>query len=88
MVKLIRDKRTGTYYTMDLHYMIEKGSVGWNVNEWDERGWYKYSFSCDTLNEVKESLQQMKMAATSDPRLFRESQYGREPEEVSTWTRE
>lgn len=56
MVKLIRDKRTGTYYTTDLHYMIEKGCVGWNVNEWDERGWYKYSFSCDTLNEVKESL--------------------------------
>ena len=56
MVKLIRDKRTGTYYTTDLHYMIEKGPVGWNVSEWDERGWYKYSFSCDTLNEVIESL--------------------------------
>ena len=56
MVKLIRDKRTGTYYTTDLHYMIEKGSVGWNVSEWDERGWYTYSFSCDTQNEVKESL--------------------------------
>lgn len=56
MVKLIRDKRTGTYYTEDRQYMIEKGSVGWNVSEWDERGWYNYSFSCDTLQEVKESL--------------------------------
>ena len=28
------------------------------------------------------------MSATSDPRLFRQSQYEREPEEVSTWTRQ
>ena len=56
MVKLIRDKDTGDYYTEDGHYFIEKGIVGWNVNEWDERGWYRYSFSCDTLKEVKESL--------------------------------
>lgn len=56
MVKLIRDKDTGDYYTEDGHYFIEKGVVGWNVNEWDERGWYRYSFSCDTLKEVKESI--------------------------------
>ena len=39
MVKLIRDKRTGTYYTMDLHYMIEKGSVaGMSANGTKEAG--------------------------------------------------
>lgn len=56
MIKLIREKRTGTYYTEDKQYMIERGTIGWNVNELDPRGWYKYSFSCDTLKEVKESL--------------------------------
>lgn len=56
MKKLIRDKRTGNYYTEDKKYEIEKGITGWNVNEWDERGWYRYSFTCMTLKEVKESL--------------------------------
>lgn len=56
MTKLIRDKRTGDYYTEDRMFKIEKGSVGWNVREWDERGWYTYSFTCPTLKEVKESI--------------------------------
>ena len=63
MTKLIRDKRTGDYYTEDKQYHIEKGTIGWNVNELDELfksltgvDVYKYSFSCDTLKEVRESL--------------------------------
>lgn len=56
MIKLKRDKKTGDYYTEDRKYHIERGFIGWNVNEWDVRGWYKYSFSCETLKEVKESL--------------------------------
>lgn len=63
MTKLIRDKRTGDYYTEDRQYHIEKGTVGWNVNERDEliktltgKELYRYSFSCDTLKEVRESL--------------------------------
>lgn len=63
MKKLIRDKRTGDYYTEDKQYHIEKGCIGWNVNERDElfkantgKDIYKYSFTCNTLKEVKESL--------------------------------
>lgn len=63
MTKLIRDKNTGDYYTPDKKYHIEKGTTGWNVNEIDERltnlcneNIYKYSFTCETLKEVKESL--------------------------------
>ena len=35
MIKLIRDKKTGDYYTEDGKYQIEKGYIGWNVNEKD-----------------------------------------------------
>ena len=63
MKKLIRDKRTGDYYTEDRHFHIEKGSDGWNVNELNEdrsKRWgcevYDYSFSCETLREVRASL--------------------------------
>ena len=56
MTKLIREKITGNYYTEDRKYQIEKGILGWNVNEWDSRGWYTYSFTCETLKEVRESL--------------------------------
>lgn len=63
MTKLVRDKRTGDYYTEDKQYHIEKGSVGWNVNELDELfklkhgiDVYRYSFTCETLKEVRESL--------------------------------
>lgn len=59
MTHLTRDKRTGDYYTPDRKYFIEKGTAGWNVYEsTTEYGVkiYKYSFSCDTLREVKESL--------------------------------
>lgn len=63
MAKLIRDKRTGDYYTEDRKFHIEKGTVGWNVNELNEfftsrynKNFYEYSFSCDTLKEVRESL--------------------------------
>ena len=44
MKKLIRDKRTGDYYTEDKQYQIEKGTIGWNVNELNSRGFYRYSF--------------------------------------------
>ena len=56
MVKLIRIEETGDYYTEDGKNKIEKGKVGWNVNEWDNRGWYSYSFTCPTLKVVRESL--------------------------------
>lgn len=56
MIKLVRCCKTGDYYTDDRIYKIEKGINGWNVNEWDKRGWYSYSFTCTTLKEVKESL--------------------------------
>lgn len=56
MKVLIRDNKTGDYYTPDRKYKIEKGSVGWNVSELDPRGWYNYSFSCMTLKEVRDSL--------------------------------
>lgn len=63
MAKLIRDKRTGIYYTEDKKYEITKGSIGWNVSELDEFfkahrniDIYRYSFTCNTLKEVKESL--------------------------------
>lgn len=59
MAKLIRDKRTGDYYSEDKRFMVEKGTVGWNVYELaDMGGWerYKYSFSTATLKEAKESI--------------------------------
>lgn len=63
MAKLIRDKKTGDYYTKNKQYMIEKGTIGWNVCEKNEYlssitgiDCYRYSFSCDTLKEVRESL--------------------------------
>ena len=59
MTHLTRDKRTGDYYTPDRKYFIEKGTVGWNVYESTTRYGveiYEYSFSCDTLREVRESL--------------------------------
>lgn len=59
-MKLVRDKVTGDYYTEDRRYQIEKGFTGWNVNEIDTRFLpvevYRYSFSCETLSEVRESL--------------------------------
>ena len=48
-----------TYYTKDFKYEVEKGTVGWNVNIFRKYVWgttYEYSFSCDTLAEVRESL--------------------------------
>ena len=63
MKKLNRDKRTGDYYSNDKRYFIEKGAIGWNVSELNEvrskaygYGVYEYSFSCETLREVRESI--------------------------------
>lgn len=63
MAKLTRDKRTGDYYSIDKKFFIEKGTIGWNVSELNEKetkayGYdvYEYSFSCDTLKEVRESI--------------------------------
>jgi hypothetical protein len=63
MAKLNRDKRTGDYYSTDRKYFIEKGTSGWNVSELNEArskayGYdvYEYSFSCETLREVRESI--------------------------------
>ena len=63
MQKLNRDKKTGDYYSIDRKYFIEKGTIGWNVSELNEArsnvyGYdvYEYSFSCETLREVRESI--------------------------------
>ena len=63
MAKLNRDKRTGNYYSTDRKYFIEKGTIGWNVFEIHEAhskacgcDIYEYSFSCETLREVRESI--------------------------------
>lgn len=62
MTKLIKTNREGktipqTYYTPDYRFEVEKGTIGWNVNELDARfGCYRYAFSCDTLKEARESL--------------------------------
>jgi hypothetical protein len=59
--RLIRKNPEGrvipqTYYTSDYLYEVEKGTVGWNVNRKGRYGYYEYSFSCETLAEVRESL--------------------------------
>ena len=63
MTKLIRNKKTGDYYSIDKKFFIEKGTIGWNVSELNEYrskkfGYdvYEYSFSCETLREVRESI--------------------------------
>lgn len=45
-----------TYYSPDRRFHIEKGTAGWNVQQGNERGFYCYSFSCNTLKEVRDSL--------------------------------
>lgn len=67
MIHLTRDKRTGNYYTLDNKFMIDRGTVGWNVHILNSETYefcgltfgptYEYSFSCDTLREVRESLE-------------------------------
>ena len=67
MIHLTRDKRTGDYYTHDRKFMIERGTVGWNVYIKKSEAYetslvcfgplYEYSYSCDTLREVRESLE-------------------------------
>lgn len=56
MQSLRREKRTGFYYSADNRYWITKGYVGWNVYELDSYGQYRYSFTCETLKEVRESI--------------------------------
>lgn len=63
MVRLIRDARTGDYYSENGKFFIERGTSGWNVSELNEERsnqWcqpvYEYSFTCDTLKEVRESI--------------------------------
>ena len=57
-IKLIRDKKTGNYYTEDKRYELQKGSIGWNLNELDQRfGVYRYTGgSPRTLKEARETL--------------------------------
>ena len=48
-----------TYYSEDYRFEIEKGSDGWNVNElvnFRTHSSYRYSYSCETLKEAKESI--------------------------------
>lgn len=64
MIRLTKKNRANqiipeTYYTTDYRFEIERGTVGWNVNEVNEHGWYKYSFSCDTLREARESIENL-----------------------------
>lgn len=58
-MKLIKNKRTGDYYTEDGRFQIERGTIGWNINENTNRGWYKNIGYADTLKEVRESIEQM-----------------------------
>lgn len=67
-MKLTKKNREGkiipqTYYSEDYKFEIEKGTTSWNVNERSEYlsricccDIYEYSFSCETLKEVKESI--------------------------------
>lgn len=50
-VKLIRDPKTGDYYSADNHYWLERCLSGWDVHEIDGEGRYAYSFTVDTLTE-------------------------------------
>lgn len=52
-VKLIRDKKSGDYYSADNHYWLERCLSGWDVHEIDGEGRYTYSFSVDTLAEFR-----------------------------------
>ena len=57
-IKLVRDKSTGCYYTENRHFLIEKGSTGWNIYEIESDGLYSlfpWGFG-ETLREVKESI--------------------------------
>ena len=45
-----------TYYTLDYMYEIERGTIGWNINRKNNKGYYEYSFSSGTLKKAKESL--------------------------------
>lgn len=58
MISLVRDKMSGCYYTKDRHFLIERGSVGWNIYEIEPDGLYSlfpWGFG-ETLVEVKESI--------------------------------
>ena len=60
-MKFVKKNREGkiipqTYYSEDYKFEIEKGTEGWNVNEIDKFNCYRYSFSCETLKEAKESI--------------------------------
>ncbi len=62
MLKLTKKNRANqvipeTYYTLDYKFEIERGTVGWNINEVDKNGWYHYSFSTDTLKEARETIE-------------------------------
>lgn len=52
-VKLIRDKKTGDYYSTDNHFWLERCSSGWDVHEIDSEGRYDYSFTVDMLTEFR-----------------------------------
>lgn len=54
-LKLVREKSTGCYYTKDRHFLIERGSVGWNIYEIEPDGLYSlfpFGFG-ETLSEVR-----------------------------------
>lgn len=58
LLKLVRDKSTGCYYTVDRHFLIEKGSVGWNIYEIEPDGLYSlfpWGFD-ETLSDVRKSI--------------------------------
>lgn len=63
-MKLTRKNKEGriipeTYYSIDHKFEIEKCNSWWNVYELTNFGTYetyRYSFSCDTLKECRESL--------------------------------
>ena len=63
-VTLVRDKRTGDYYSHDRKFFIEKGAMGWNLSVRDDDrsarfgyDWYDYVSTCYTLKEIRESIE-------------------------------
>lgn len=58
LLKLVRDKSTGCYYTQNRRFLIEKGSVGWNIYEIEPDGLYSlfpWGFG-ETLSEVRKTI--------------------------------
>lgn len=56
-MKFERNKRTGTYYSADGRWMIEKSRTGWDIYQMTGTGDYKHSFTAYRLKEAKELIE-------------------------------